>query len=405
MKKKLLVLAIIFFAGFVHNASAQNKDDNSEFEKFKKAQKEGIRQQEESFQQYKAEVTKQFADYTAEQERLFKEYVGQIEKKWGKKLAETSTKKEYVAYDAAYSSRNKINFETGVAKVEVLVSEADAKNQKLVQEKLKEQIEKIITTKGGDDPLEVKTNITPEPKPLVADQIQTKDGKPVTESSAKQFADQAVQSFSVTQEVVTGSDGVKRVVLGVQLPLVPDHVKKRAIEFKEQVQLQAAKFGIDATLVFAVMHTESYFNPMARSAVPAYGLMQLVPQSGARDAYLFVFHRDTLVTGEYLYIAGKNIELGAGYLAKLLAVDFKDIKDPKSRIYCAISAYNTGPGNVAKTFVGKRNVALAVPKINAMTSAEVFDFLKKNLPYDETRQYVAKVSDRMGIYNEWSVKN
>jgi membrane-bound lytic murein transglycosylase C len=152
------------------------------------------------------------------------------------------------------------------------------------------------------------------------------------------------------------------------------------------------------------MHTESYFNPMAKSPV-AYGLMQLVPKSGARDAYFFVFQRDTLVTGDYLFVPNNNMELGSGYLTKLLTVDFRGVKDPKSKIYCAISAYNTGPGNVAKAFTGKRNVVQALPKMNAMTSDELFEHLKKNLPFEETRTYVGKVSERMGMYNEWSVKN
>ncbi|HAP36577.1 MAG TPA: transglycosylase, partial [Bacteroidetes bacterium] len=90
------------------------------------------------------------------------------------------------------------------------------------------------------------------------------------------------------------------------------------------------------------------------------------------------------------------------YLTKLLTVEFRGVKDPKSKIYCAISAYNTGPGNVAKAFTGKRNVNQAIPLINAMTSEQVFEYLKKNLPFEETRSYVAKVSERMGLYDEWS---
>lgn len=379
--------------------------DQDEFEKFKKQQQQGVQQEEEAFQKYKAEVTKQYNDYVAEQERLFKEYIGQIEKKWGKKKVETSTKKEYVAYDSTFTSRKKIDFEQGIAAVEILVTPAEAKNQSLVQEKLKQQIVNLLTTKGGEDPLEKKSNVAPDSKPLIADQVQTSDGKPVTEVSAGKFAEQAVQTFSVNQEVVEGKDGIKRVVVGVQLPLIPNHAKKRAIQFKDEVQKQARRFGIDATLIFAIMHSESYFNPMAKSYVPAYGLMQLVPKSGARDAYFFVYQRDTLVTGEYLFVANNNIELGSGYLTKLLTVDFRGVKDPKSRIYCAISAYNTGPGNVAKAFTGKRNVIQALPKINAMTSDEVFEHLKKNLPFEETRAYVAKVSERMGMYSEWSLND
>ncbi len=381
---------------------AQDPNDQ-DFEKFKKEQEQGVQREEQSFQNYKAAVTKQYDDWVAEQERLFREYTGQIEKKWGKKNVKTSTPKVYVAYDSNFGARKSVNFEEGKAKVEIVVTEAEAKDPKLVQEKLKEQVKELVTTKGSTDPLEKKMDVPPLPKPILADQVASKEGKPVTAQAAKQFADQTVSAAQVTQEVVTGNDGVKRVVLGVQFALVPNHVKKRATEFKEKVKEQAEKNGIDPALVFAIMHTESYFNPRATSPVPAFGLMQLVPRSGARDAYLFVYKTDSLVTGDYLYVSDNNIVLGAGYLTKLLRIDFKGIKDPKSRVYCTISAYNTGPGNVAKAFTqNKRSVKEALPKINSMTSDEVFEYLKKNLPFEETRVYIGKVSERMGLYNEWS---
>ena len=399
---KLMLSFVILSFISTSMMTAQDTTETSEFEKFKKQEEQGIRQDEQAFRQYTAEVTKQFDDYAAEQEKLFKEYTGQIEKKWGKSNVKTSTKKEYVFYDPNFSSRKSIDFEEGKATVEILVTEVEAKNPALIQQKLKEQIAQLAVAKGGTDPLEKKNDIKPEQKPIISEQLAASDGKPVTERNAKQFAEETIKKAEVTQEVVTGKDGIKRVVIGVQMPLVPDHVKKRATEFREMVKKESGRFGIDITLVYAIMHTESYFNPKAKSPVPAYGLMQLVPKSGARDAYFFANKRDSLVTGEYLYIAGNNIELGTAYLTKLFTIDFRGVTDPKSRMFCTISAYNTGPGNVAKAFTGKRNVFQALPKINALTSEQVFAFLRNNLPYEETRTYVGKVSERMGLYDEWS---
>ncbi|MFA5832574.1 MAG: murein transglycosylase domain-containing protein [Bacteroidota bacterium] len=394
----------MFFAVIMMTLSlfAQDTSGANEYEKFVKQQQQGVQKEEEAFAQYKAEVTKQFDDYVSEQERLFKEYTGQIEKKWGKNHVKTSTKKEYVAYDSGFTSRKSIDFEAGQAKVEIVVTEAEAKNPVVVQQKLQDQVAELAVTKGGTDPLEKKNDIKPEKKPIIAEQLATTDGTPVTENNAKQYAAETIKKAEVTQEVVTGKDGIKRVVVGVQMPLVPNHVKKRAADFRERVKAESDRFGIDITLVYAIMHTESYFNPKAKSPVPAFGLMQLVPKSGARDAFFFAHKKDSLVTGEYLYVADNNIELGTAYLTKLLTVEFRGVKDPRSRIYCAISAYNTGPGNVAKAFTGKRNVNQALPKMNALTSDELFEHLKKNLPFEETRSYVAKVSERMGLYDEWS---
>jgi len=400
--KSLLLISISSLILLFAQANAQVPDEKKELEKFAREQEEGILNEERAFAQYKAEVTKQYNEYTAEQERLFREYTGQIEKKWGTKQTRTSTPEVYVSYDKDFGSRSSIDFEKGNAKIEILATESEAKDTKLMQQKLKDQVAQLAVTQGGTDPLEVKNNIQPENRPIIADQLMTADGKAVTERTARQFAETAVQPAAVKQEVVTGKDGVKRVVIGVQIPLIPNHVKKRASEFRDEAKKQSGRFGIDITLVFAIMHTESYFNPKARSPVPAFGLMQLVPKSGARDAFFFAFKKDSLVTGEYLFVAENNIELGTAYLTKLLTVDFKGVTDVKSRMYCAISAYNTGPGNVAKAFTDKRNVTQALPRINAMTSDQVYEHLKKNLPFEETRQYIGKVSERMGLYSEWS---
>ena len=157
-------------------ANAQSKTEAQELEKFKNEQEQGAQKEEETFLQYKAEVTKQFDDYAAEQERLFKEYTGQIGKKWGTKNVLTSSKKEYVSYNSKYSSRSSVNFEAGTATVEVLMTEVEAKNSKLIAQKLKEQVAQLAVYKGGTDPLEIKNGVSPEERPILAEQLQTKDG-------------------------------------------------------------------------------------------------------------------------------------------------------------------------------------------------------------------------------------
>ena len=60
-----------------------------------------------------------------------------------------------------------------------------------------------------------------------------------------------------------------------------------------------------------------------------------------------------------------------------------------SREYCVISAYNTGPNNVLQAFA-KDQVA-AVNSINRLEPPGVYERLRLNLPYAETRQYLTKV--------------
>lgn len=91
----------------------------------------------------------------------------------------------------------------------------------------------------------------------------------------------------------------------------------------------AARHGLDAALLRAVMHVESRFNPQAVSPAGAVGVMQLMPATGRRFG---VTDRTN---------AAQNIEAGARYLAELLArFDGNTV--------LALSAYNAGEGAVEK---------------------------------------------------------
>jgi membrane-bound lytic murein transglycosylase C len=371
------------------------------YQEFLRQQQQGMQEQQQAFAQYQAEVTAEYQQFYEQQQREFQNYLDQIASQWGEKNAATTTKKDWVSYDKDFGARRQVDFESGQVKVEVLVDKSQSQDQEYVRKRLQEAVAKAVTDKGTEDPLEAKEKSPPRERPLLSGQVQTKDGKPVTETNAKQYAGQLLASVKLKGQEIVGRDGKSRIAYAVQFPLVPSHVRIRAAEFRSLVQQVAQKSRVSAALVFAVIHTESWFNPKARSWAPAYGLMQLVPKSGARAAYMHIYGKDQLVTPEYLYQPQNNVQLGVGYLDLLMNWDFKDVKYERCRMYCAVSAYNTGPGNVAKAFVGERNVSRAIARINSMSPEEVFKHLKANLPYQETREYVVKVTERMPLYHEW----
>jgi membrane-bound lytic murein transglycosylase C len=184
------------------------------------------------------------------------------------------------------------------------------------------------------------------------------------------------------------------------IPLKSQKDAARAQPYLSRVQEQSKRFKLNPSLVFAVIHTESHFNPKAQSHIPAYGLMQIVPRTAGRDVNRFLFKLDEDMPAEKLYIADDNIEAGAAYLHILLNRYLRKIDNPQSLLYCAIAAYNTGSGNVAKTFNtdGSRNISKAAKIINAMTPEEVYAKLIANLPYEETRNYLKKIEKRRPIY-------
>jgi membrane-bound lytic murein transglycosylase C len=371
------------------------------FDDFKRQQQQGKVAQQEAFEQYRAEVTARYEEFVREHERAFQEYSKAIAGSWGQKNVLTSTKTRWVGYRRDYSGRERVDFEKGRAGVEVLMDPAEARDPGAVKRRIGEEMTRLLTREGTDDPLETRERVPELQEPLLSGQVETRSGKPVTAATVPEFVDELLSASTPQRKEIVGSDGRSRVAVTVDFALIPNHVRVRAEQYKELILRQSREHQVDAALLFAVVHTESNFNPRARSSAPAYGLMQLVPSSGARAAHVFLFGRDEVVSPDYLYQPSNNVLLGSGYLRLLMTRDFKDVRDDRSRVLCAISAYNTGPANVAKAFTGKRNVPDAVKIINGMTADQVMSKLRSSLPYDETRAYVRNVSERMTMYSEW----
>ena len=350
-----------------------------------------LEEQQKEQETYLQEVTDQFDSYVKEQEKLYEEFKEEVEKKWDE--FRFSSKKTYVNYDEDLDSRASIDFEKGEVEVEVIV-EKDPKstNKELAKKgeaKLKKKLEQMAQIKADDQ------------KPLLKDQLQTSKGEKVTEKNAGSYASETVKKSKVKKQKIKSKDGKTRVKYTVKVRMLPDHLDVRAKRYKDEVIKQSKRFNIDPRVAFAIMHTESSFNPKARSHVPAFGLMQLVPKSGARDAYNYVYKKDKLVRGRYLYKPKNNIELGCAYISKVRHVYFKNVSNDKSAYYCTIAAYNTGAGNVARSFTGKTKLKPAIKAVNSKSPDGVYKHLKQKLPHKETRDYLVRVTDRISYYESW----
>jgi membrane-bound lytic murein transglycosylase C len=258
--------------------------------------------------------------------------------------------------------------------------------KKISDQKLQQKLADILKTKGDDG------------KPMLNKQVMDKKGKPVTPATSKAYASELVKNAPVAKETYKAKDGKKRTIYTVKVPMKSDHINTRAERYKQEVLKQSKRFNIDPIIAFAVMETESAFNPKAKSHIPAYGLMQLVPKSGARDAYLYVYKEDKFIDGDYLYQPGNNIELGCAYLSKIRHRYFKSIKDDERAYICAIPAYNTGIGNVAKALVNQPKLKPASQKANSMTPDQLYNKLHKDLKYKEARDYLERVWTRKDKY-------
>ena len=396
MKTLLKILASVIIAVLITLPSVAQVTEEQAYEEYKK-------QEAQDFQNYQEAETKAYEQYMKEEQEAMDKLQKEVEEFWGTGEFISSSKKDWVEYSNDKKSRSDVDFEEGTAKVEILLTPEEANNIEATNKQLEEAVKNLVTTEGStkDYSTDLEKPEALESTPVLEGQLQTSNGNVVDASNTDSFVKEVVTQENIKKETVVGTDGTERTKITVSLALAPDHIKIRAAKYVDEINQYSAKYDLPVELVYAVIHTESNFNPKAKSHAPAYGLMQLVPRSGARDAYQYVYKKDKILGANYLYKADKNIELGTAYLRILMTRYFKKVKDPNSRMLCAIAAYNTGAGNVARAFTGTTNPNKAIPKINKMSYDECYGFLRQYLPYDETKGYIKKVSQRMGMYHEW----
>ena len=320
-------------------------------------------------------------DYDRLQSLLF----GKASGSWGKKDTRLPSRTHYVKYTQNYQSRAIVDFDAGQITVET-VDEKDPRAS------LKNAL--VTTLLTPDDPRAVDLftdkpiQLTSAREPYLLGLVQDGQGKAIaTPAQAEAFAEQAIDKQSATRQVPI-EKGAKQ-ALYVKLAMVANFSHKQAEKYRPTVEKYAKQYKLSPSLVYAVIRTESNFNPFAVSSAPAYGMMQLVPSSGGREAFRAAKGRDEAPSRDYLFDAANNIELGTAYLGVLFDRQLDYVTNPISREYCVISAYNTGPGNVLRAFASDR--VSAVNSINSLEPPGVYERLRSKLPYEETRQYLVRV--------------
>ena len=124
--------------------------------------------------------------------------------------------------------------------------------------------------------------------------------------------------------------------LGPRVTGVSDDARRIDADRYPQPEIQPeGGFTIERSLVYAIARKETDFNPRARSAVGAYGLMQVMPTTAAELANDRAFVSDP----DRLYDPAVNARLGQAYVTKVLAMPA--INGDLLRV---AASYNAGPG-------------------------------------------------------------
>ncbi|BDU51051.1 transglycosylase SLT domain-containing protein [Haliovirga abyssi] len=387
--KRILMLIICFQIIFIFSFG----DDG--FENYKK-------NSNKEYQTYKKNIEKEFKNYEKIQKEEFENYKKNILKNW--KNPKVSSAKIFVEYDNKYSERKIVDFEKGEITIEKIVDKS--RDEKTIKKDLAKSFSKLILEdtntafnrneylKNTEKRLNKKIK-SPISFPIITD-IYLKKG----EKNIKKVSEIVIDKVKRNKLKMEKSKikGKKRVIIKIKLP--KNYKNKKALMYSKYIKKYSEKEKIKESLVYAIIQSESDFNPMSTSYVPAYGLMQIVPKSAGADATKKLYGKVKILTPKELYNAPKNIEIGAAYMNVLYYRYLRKINNLESRMYCTIAAYNTGAGNVSKAFIGNTHISRAIIKINKMSPKKVYNRLIKKLPYKETREYLKRVSIRERKWRE-----
>lgn len=180
--------------------------------------------------------------------------------------------------------------------------------------------------------------------------------------------------------------------------MAADHLLQRRYQYAGIVHRASQKYDIPEDLIYAIIKTESSFNPYAVSWANAYGLMQVVPKTAGRDVFSLVKNRSGQPSPEYLFNPENNIDTGTAYFYILKNRYLKEVSHPTSLEYSMISAYNGGTGGVLSTF-DSNDRKRAMSDLSSLQPNQVYWALTKKHPNAEARRYLEKVTNFKKEFN------
>jgi len=297
-----------------------------------------------------------------------------------------STSMRWVDYYGNAESRGEVRFDKGTATFEAIVAlEKGSRHfpDGEAREKVAASVRRAFAAEAADG------------FGLLEDQVTTPDGEIVNDENVEDYIETVVLPTLTIRSRYKAKDGVQRVRMASSIKMTSDHARVRAAHYRETVRRQANRFGIDPALIMAIIHTESYFNPFARSPDGALGLMQLIPHYAGKEAYAWIYNEQKTPSDDYLYNPEQNIELGAAYFHLLLKRYFNDIKAAEKRLYLAICAYNWGPTIIRREIADRHGV-------DGLSLSDLHALLKAKTPL-ETRTFLSNVLTRLEGYRQMAL--
>lgn len=148
------------------------------------------------------------------------------------------------------------------------------------------------------------------------------------------------------------------------------------LKYKTEIEAASKKYGVEKSLIYGVIKTESNFDPDAESAAGAVGLMQIMPDT---FEWLQSYYKDE---NTYNFEDLKDPVINIDYGVELLSILSKRYENEETML----CAYNGGPGNVDKWLDNKEYSDDGITL--------------KVVPFPETDKYRKLVEQNKSIYHE-----
>ena len=149
------------------------------------------------------------------------------------------------------------------------------------------------------------------------------------------------------------------------------------LHYQEYVEYYAGKYGIDPMILYAVIRTESNFDPNVDSNADARGLMQITEVTF--DWIKTKIAPTEELTFDDLYDPETNIRFGTYFVCYCL-------KKYDNHLATAAAAYHNGLG--------------AVDALLTETQYSTDGVTLEHYPYPQMRQYVKKITESYQRYSE-----
>lgn len=401
----------------------------------------------QTFEDFERRIDAAFADTDAQIEadflaleeaidRAFDGLTNRISVSWGDDV-QLPSKTKWVTYSETFDTRISLDYATNMVTVEAITAPDDQARERAIDDVMA-MVSLVKTadkpTLDDNDQFMVEVDKALGQQPLMtavsaADMALDATGTGATDTVDGDDADgitiesllidvneavlrrRVIETFDhaktelspmASEEAITGElqpTDTGQIKVKIQFPFANKFQQTFIERYLEGVRALSQRYGMDVATLLAIIETESSFNPRAMSPIPAFGLMQIVPTTAGIDAYRYLYGEKRVVTPDYLFDASNNIKMGAAYFHLLSTRYLAGVDDPQNRFLCAVASYNTGIGNLAKTFTrGRASLSDAVAIINTMTPTEVEAYLLEHLPAAETRRYVVKIIERRQQY-------